>query len=1091
MAQLRDHCLNQNQLQQLLSQQLDQRVESEFMVHMDECRDCQNALQELAASAQVWDELPSNLIGQTHLLHGRPANGAEETSDHEPDSIDTGVQKLIEYLGPTDHPNMLGRIGVYEICGIVGRGGTGIVVKSFEPSLNRYVAIKVLSPTLSSNGAARKRFEREARAIAAVVHEHVVPIFAVDEHQGLPYFVMQYVAGASLQHRIERQGPLDACEVVRIAMQVAHGLAAAHAQGIVHRDIKPANILLEHGLDRVMVSDFGLARVTDGATVTMSGMIAGTPSYMAPEQARGDSIDQRSDLFSLGSVMYAMCTAVPPFQSETIYGVIRRICDAEPRPIRESNPLIPEWLEALTNKLLSKQKEERFESADQVAAILSAELAHLQNPTSVQVPPRPWWQPKKSATRRRSIAKSRLLSAGLGALVALAAVPVAISLNNDTTGDKGQIAISGNGTKLTITKSAGEEQGEPQQLVMALDNRGKLNALQNAVAMAHPLDDIVIDGDLSDWPADMPSYSIERAEVGQPPQSDEDLSSTFRVGYNAKENAIYVGVQVVDDTLVIDPKAGQREWDAQDGCEVYIDRLHLRDGSPLAQYTRYGDSLNAFGSNDGIEGVDLIVGQDSKAGNAQSGHRTYEWRIRLAEGVRIGRSVGLDIAILDKDEDGSFTWLTWASGTQKLWSADRCGDLVFIDRDTPLGTVSGKVNWRERGSEGKHSHARRRVHLQSLEEKELWVTVDCQESGEYAVELPAGRYSVEAATDVDHRVRQAENVNVVVELNELVRAAPVEVSIRMKEELNSAWQEVKDTLADKLGSKGPVQPHKGDHFHIQNYAIASALPLENVTVDGDLSDWPESMPSYAMDDFQLGDQPISEADTNAKFRVGYSVEQQSIYVAVEVEDDSPVFAAPGPRDWATQDGNEVYLDAEHRKTDSHIQQFNFYGRNLVSQPQNVQAAFATTDSKRIYEWQIQTEEVVTAGRSMGFDVSVADRDEDGSFTWLAWGRGSQKAWYNDRCGNLLLVDRETEFGTVTGKVEWKDKSTRPLPRVCLQSLVDPGLRPRVACDAEGNFTAKLPAGKYLIGAIGQSENSISVDVVTDREVQANLLQIGR
>src|SRR5581483_10498584 len=126
-----------------------------------------------------------------------------------------------------------------------------------------------------------------------------------------------YIPGCSLQDRLDRQGPLELKEILRIGMQVAAGLSAAHAQGLVHRDIKPANILLEHGVERVKITDFGLARTIDDASLTASGVIAGTPQYMAPEQARGEGVDHRSDLFSLGSVLYAMCTGHSPFRAET------------------------------------------------------------------------------------------------------------------------------------------------------------------------------------------------------------------------------------------------------------------------------------------------------------------------------------------------------------------------------------------------------------------------------------------------------------------------------------------------------------------------------------------------------------------------------------------------------------------------------------------------------------------------------------------------------------------------------------------------------------------------------------------------------
>ncbi|MEZ6113066.1 MAG: serine/threonine-protein kinase [Pirellulaceae bacterium] len=171
-------------------------------------------------------------------------------------------------------------------------------------------------------------FSREAQAAAAVVHPHVVAIHAVSAEARPPFLVMPYLRGMSLQRRIDEHGPLSVAEVLRIGAQTASGLAAAHAQGLVHRDIKPANILLEEGVERVAITDFGLARAIDDATTTRSGVIAGTPQYMSPEQARGEAIDHRSDLFSLGSVMYAMCTGRSPFRAETTFGILRRITDA-------------------------------------------------------------------------------------------------------------------------------------------------------------------------------------------------------------------------------------------------------------------------------------------------------------------------------------------------------------------------------------------------------------------------------------------------------------------------------------------------------------------------------------------------------------------------------------------------------------------------------------------------------------------------------------------------------------------------------------------------------------------------------------------
>ncbi len=196
---------------------------------------------------------------------------------------------------------------------------------------------------------------------------------------------MPYSRGMSLQRRIVDRGSLPVVEVLRIGSQIAAGLAAAHAQGLVHRDIKPANILVNDGVDRLVITDFGLARAVDDASVTRTGVIAGTPQYMSPEQARGESIDHRSDLFSLGSVLYALCTGRPPFRRGA-YGILRRITDNEPRPIREINPEIPEWLCSITRKLMSKQVNDRYQTAEEVSKLLEDCLAHVQQPTVVPVP---------------------------------------------------------------------------------------------------------------------------------------------------------------------------------------------------------------------------------------------------------------------------------------------------------------------------------------------------------------------------------------------------------------------------------------------------------------------------------------------------------------------------------------------------------------------------------------------------------------------------------------------------------------------------------------------------------------------------------
>ncbi len=292
----------------------------------------------------------------------------------------------LDFLSPSDKPGQLGLLGHYEVLEAVGRGGMGVVLKAFDPSLHRVVAIKVLAPVLATSGTARKRFTREAQAAAAVCHEHVVTIHAVAEANGLPYLVMHYVAGMSLQERLDKGGPLELKEILRIGMQTAAGLAAAHAQGLVHRDIKPANILLENGVQRVKITDFGLARAADDASLTQSGVVAGTPQYMAPEQTRGEAVDYRADLFSLGSVIYAMCTGRPPFCASTTMAVLRRVSDDTPRSIKELNPEIPDWLVAIVDKLHAKDPADRFQNASEVAELLNQHLAQLQQASWTPLP---------------------------------------------------------------------------------------------------------------------------------------------------------------------------------------------------------------------------------------------------------------------------------------------------------------------------------------------------------------------------------------------------------------------------------------------------------------------------------------------------------------------------------------------------------------------------------------------------------------------------------------------------------------------------------------------------------------------------------
>jgi serine/threonine protein kinase len=332
-----------------------------------------------------------------------PSNGPKEEE-----------RPSLEFLQPSTKPGSLGQLGHYEVLEVLGQGGFGTVVRAFDDKLQRVVAIKVMSPQLASTSPARRRFLREARSSARVRHENVVQIHAVEE-QPLPYLVMEYIPGQTLQRRLDQTGPLEVMDVLRIGAQIARGLAAAHEQGLIHRDIKPANILLENGIEqKVKITDFGLARTTDDASLSQSGVVSGTPLYMAPEQANGEALDSRADLFSLGSVLYTMASGRPPFRAATALAVLRRVAEDTPRPIQQIIPEVPQWLCDLIAKLHAKDPNKRFQSAAEVVALLERHLARLQQPSLALLE-------KGEAPRQGKARRVLILTAVAGLLAAVGA----------------------------------------------------------------------------------------------------------------------------------------------------------------------------------------------------------------------------------------------------------------------------------------------------------------------------------------------------------------------------------------------------------------------------------------------------------------------------------------------------------------------------------------------------------------------------------------------------------------------------------------------------------------------------------------------
>jgi serine/threonine protein kinase len=262
----------------------------------------------------------------------------------------------------------LGRLGSYRVLSIVGSGGMGVVYRAHDPQLDRIVAVKAMLPNLATNPIARERFLREARAAASLQHDHIVTIYQVGEERGVPYLAMPYLKGESLEQRLINEGkPLTVDETLRIAREIAVGLAALHDKGLVHRDIKPANIFLEGEPRRVKILDFGLARaMTADVQLTLEGTIVGSPAFMAPEQASRQPIDGRADLYSLGCVMYLMLTGTLPFEGDDAVTMLVAVQTTKPIALSERNVTVKGELSDLVMQLLAKKPGERPASAQVV-----------------------------------------------------------------------------------------------------------------------------------------------------------------------------------------------------------------------------------------------------------------------------------------------------------------------------------------------------------------------------------------------------------------------------------------------------------------------------------------------------------------------------------------------------------------------------------------------------------------------------------------------------------------------------------------------------------------------------------------------------
>ena len=393
-----NRCLSDESLRRLLLGELSAAEAAPLEQHLLTCPLCADRTrawmaQRVAAGGHREDLPPppadaSPLRTHSSLFDETQAPGAP---------VKAGSQELLARFEPAAGPDELGRLGGFRVLQLLGQGGMGAVFLAEDMQLRRRVALKLLRPDQAAQAGAIERFLREARAAAAVRHDHVVTIYQVGQANGLPFIAQELLEGESLDERLKRERRLPVREALRIGREIATGLAAAHEQGLLHRDVKPGNVWLEEresgvggreskrieptsgprsptsGSPRTKLLDFGLARSQQGdEQLTHTGTVLGTPAFMSPEQAQGQAVDARTDLFSLGGVLYRMVTGRLPYQGTDVLSILRALAVDEPPPARSLNPEVPAELSRLIADLLHKDRQQRPATAAAAHARLAA-----------------------------------------------------------------------------------------------------------------------------------------------------------------------------------------------------------------------------------------------------------------------------------------------------------------------------------------------------------------------------------------------------------------------------------------------------------------------------------------------------------------------------------------------------------------------------------------------------------------------------------------------------------------------------------------------------------------------------------------------
>lgn len=588
--------------------------------------------------------------------------------------------------------------GQYEIQRELGRGGMGIVLLARDERLDRLVALKVLPPHLSEHAETKERFLREARMAAQLSHPNIVPVYRADELNGFAFFAMGFVEGETLGERIRDRGVLPAVDVVRVLREVAWALAYAHARGIVHRDVKPDNILLERGTGRSVVTDFGIARSDFNPALTQDGYVLGTVHFMSPEQASGDPLDGRSDLYALGCIGFLALSGQLPFEGSAPQAILVAHATKEPPTLRSVAPAVPPALAAVIDQCLRKRPDDRFANGEELSdalgkALQAVESANRDDTGQTALSSDDAMLVWRRAAELQAEAAARLESRmravnGANPLGATSITPAIGSGEGTVSGQQSgsETPLATNAYRLRDVEAAAVEAGISQRYVaLALD---EIRASPNAIQRAKPMPQWKESLSTRLFGTTQRTLSVTRRFAASPRAVLQALgrslqaspwSLTLRdtLGGHPLDGGVLVftlpamvdgnykwtwtryGVYVPEVRVSLAAAAGGRQ-----GCEVTM-QIDLREGL-MANIAGYGIIASGGGAFGGLIGAVIgkkalllagaAIGGPALAGALLAGVAVlatagplYRWEIRKTEAELQAALAAIDVAMRSID----------------------------------------------------------------------------------------------------------------------------------------------------------------------------------------------------------------------------------------------------------------------------------------------------------------------------------------------------------------------------------------------------------------------------------------------------------